>query len=451
GALLIFTSIDWRMAGVLCLFVILVAGGLVWIGVRGRPLHQAYAEQANIVSGELVDVVSNVWAVKAFSARAREQSRLEARFGIEAATQRRSWLYLEKMRVLHDIALTVMAGSMLVWAVHLWTVGQVSPGDVVVVSALTFRILHGSRDLALAFIGTTQHVNLIAETLRVVGRRHEVEDRADARMLLPRGGSVDFQGVTFAYGEGRRVFHDFTLRIPAGQHVGIVGPSGAGKSTLVSLVQRLHDVAEGGIWIDGQPITGVMQDSLRAAIAVVPQEITLFNRSIMDNIRYGRPEASDAEVRSAARAAYCDDFIRALPEGYHTLVGERGVKLSGGQRQRLGIARAIIKDAPIIILDEATSALDTASEREIQRALEELIRGRTVLAIAHRLSTLALFDRIIVLMDGKIVEDGSPAELARRRGIFDSLWRMQSGGMSMDEAVERTMDDAASRKSAAGD
>ncbi|HZS83578.1 MAG TPA: ABC transporter ATP-binding protein [Stellaceae bacterium] len=451
GALVIFTTVDWRMAGVLCLFVALVAGGLVWLGARGRPLHQRYAEQANLVSGELVDVVANIWAVKAFSARAREQARLKAKFGIEAAAQRRSWMYLEKMRVLHDIALTAMAGSMLIWAVHLWMEGRISPGDVVVVSALTFRILHGSRDLALALIGTTQHLNQIAEALRVIGRPHEVTDRARARSLVPLGGAVEFDRVSFAYPGGRRVFHDFSLRIPAGQHVGIVGPSGAGKSTLVGLVQRLHDVAGGAIRIDHQPITEVTQDSLRAAIAVVPQEITLFNRSVIENIRYGRPEADDSEVYAAARGAYCDDFIRALPAGYATMVGERGVKLSGGQRQRLGIARAILKDAPIIILDEATSALDTESEREIQRALEELIRGRTVLAIAHRLSTLVLFDRILVVMDGKVVEDGAPAELRRRGGIFDQLWRMQAEGLSMDEAVERAMEEAAvARRGAVG-
>lgn len=433
GALIILTTVDVRMAGALALFVTLVAGGLALFGSRGRPLHQAYAQEANIVGGELVDAVSNIWAVKAFSARHAELARLRRKLGIEAGAHRRSWHHLEKMRLLHDLALLLMAGSMLAWAVHLWSLGRITPGEVVMVSALTFRILHGSRDLALALIGTTQHLGLIKETLRVIGQPHAVPDRPQAPRLFCRGGAIAFEGVTFAYHDGRRVLEDFSLHIPAGQKVGIVGPSGAGKSTLVGLVQRLDDVQRGRILIDGQPITEVAQDSLRAAIAVVPQEISLFHRSIMENIRYGRPDATDEEVFAAARAARCHDFIQALPQGYATLVGERGIKLSGGQRQRIGLARAILKDAPIVILDEATSALDTDSEIEIQRALVALMRGRTVLAVAHRLSTLASFDRIIVLIDGRIVEDGSPAELRRRGGVFDQLWRLQAERMALGE------------------
>jgi ATP-binding cassette subfamily B protein len=206
-----------------------------------------------------------------------------------------------------------------------------------------------------------------------------------------------------------------------------VGPSGAGKSTLISLLQRLVDVDHGRVLIDDQDIRGMRQDSLRAAIAVVPQEISLFHRSVLENIRYARPEASDEDVRAAARAARCDDFILGLPQGYETIVGERGTKLSGGQRQRLGIARALLKNAPIIVLDEATSALDSASELEIQRALDTLMRGRTVLAIAHRLSTVAKFDRVVVLEQGRIVEDGPPTELRRRESLFADMCRMQEG------------------------
>jgi ATP-binding cassette, subfamily B, bacterial len=445
GALVIFSGVDWRMAAALSLFVALVAGALAWFGARGRPLHNFYAEQANIVSGELVDVATNVWSVKAFAAGARERARLGARFRNEADAQRRSWMWLEKTRILHDIALTLMAGSMLAWAVWQWSAGRITPGDVVMVSALTFRILHGSRDLVISLVNTTQQWHYIGETLRTIGKPHEVSDAPEAPPLIGLGGAIEFDDVAFVYGDGHRVLRNFSLRIPAGQRVGLVGPSGAGKSTLISLVQRLHDVQAGRVLVDGQDVRAVTQDSLRAAIAVVPQEITLFHRSVMENIRYGRPDASDEEVFAAARAAYCDDFIRELSQGYDTLVGERGIKLSGGQRQRVGIARAILKDAPLIILDEATSALDTESEREIQKALEELIRGRTVLAVAHRLSTLVAFDRIVVLMDGKIVEDGPPLELRRRGGVFESLWRMQADGLSMDDAVERTMDDAASR------
>ena len=215
--------------------------------------------------------------------------------------------------------------------------------------------------------------------------------------------------------------------VPACQTVGIVGPSGAGKSTLLHLLQRLYDPDEGEVLIDDQPVAGVAQDSLRAALAVVPQEVSLLHRSVMENIRFARPGASDEEVHAAARAAGCDSFVRRLAQGYDTLVGERGTKLSGGQRQRIGIARAFLKDAPIIVLDEATSALDTASELEIQRALARLVRGRTVVAVAHRLSTLSSFDRILVVDEGRIVEDGTADELRRRGGLFAAMWRLQAG------------------------
>jgi ATP-binding cassette, subfamily B, bacterial len=325
---------------------------------------------------------------------------------------------------------------MLSWCVHLWSIGQITPGSVVLVSALTFRILHGSRDMALSLVDMVQQFGFIEETLRVIGQPQTVCDAPDAAPLAPRGGSVEFKNVSFAYSHGRDAVHNLNLTIHAGQKVGIVGPSGAGKSTLIHLLQRLYDVQDGEVLIDGQPVTSVTQDSLRAALAVVPQEITLFHRSVMDNIRFGRPDATDDEVFAAARAAYCDDFIRALPQGYDTIVGERGTKLSGGQRQRIGIARAFLKDAPIIILDEATSALDTESEMEIQRALVRLMRDRTVIAVAHRLSTLTTFDRIIVMMSGAVVEDGTVSELRRHNRVFERMWRLQAEGLTLDEVTE---------------
>lgn len=435
GAVVVLLTVDWRMAVALVLFVLLVALLITGFGIRGRSKHQRFAAQAARVGGELVDAVSNVWTIKAFSARDREAERLAQEIGYEARAQRRSWMYLEKARVMHDICLSLMAGGMLVWAIRSWIGGEVTAGDVVLVSALTFRILHGSRDLALALVDTTQQIGAIADTLRIINQPHGLEDPEPALTL--EEGDIDFEHIRFAYPERGPVFEDFSLRIPAGQSVGIVGASGSGKSTLLALLQRLDDVQAGQILIDGQDIRHVSQDSLRGKIAVVPQETALFNRSILENIRYGRPEASDEEVFEAARHAFCDAFIRALPLGYQTLVGERGVMLSGGQRQRLGIARAFLKDAPILILDEATSALDTQSEAEIQDALNQLIQGRTVVAVAHRLSTLANFERIVVLRDGQIVEDGPPHELRTRGGEFDALWRMQAEGFKVqsDPAV----------------
>ncbi|WP_278377584.1 MULTISPECIES: ABC transporter ATP-binding protein [Stutzerimonas] len=430
GAVVVLLTVDVRMAVALILFVAIVAVLITGFGIRGRYKHQRFAAQSARVGGELVDAVSNVWTIKAFSARDREAERLAHEIGFEARAQRRSWMYLEKARVMHDICLSVMAGGMLIWAIQLWIGGSVTAGDVVLVSALTFRILHGSRDLALALVDATQQLGAIDDTLRIIVQPHGLED-TDTQLMLAEG-DITFERIRFAYPGRGVVFEDLDLHIPAGQKVGVVGSSGAGKSTLINLLQRLDDVQSGRILVDGQDIRSVSQDSLREKIAVVPQETALFNRSIRENIRYGRPDASDEEVVEAARSAFCDGFIRELPQGYDTLVGERGVMLSGGQRQRLGIARAFLKDAPILILDEATSALDTQSEAEIQAALNNLVHNRTVVAVAHRLSTLSSFDRIIVLRDGRIVEDGPPQELRSRGGEFDALWRMQAEGFTQE-------------------
>jgi ATP-binding cassette subfamily B protein len=436
GALVIFLTVDWRLMLALAAAAVIIMMGLIAFGERGRHLHRAYAARSHDVGGDLVDVISNMWSVKAFSARVRERMRLASLFEHEAAAQRASWMYTEKARLLHDIALWVMAGGMLAWAVSLWSSGQITPGDVVLVSALTFRILHGSRDMALSLVDMVQQYSFIEDTLKVIAQPQTVVDLPQAPRLNPRGGAITFQSVSFAYGKHGDAIHDFDLTIPAGQKVGIVGPSGAGKSTFIQLLQRLYDVQHGTILIDGQDISKVSQDSLRENLAVVPQEISLFHRSVMDNIRFARPDATDEEVYAAAAAAQCHGFARRLSEGYDTIVGERGTKLSGGQRQRIGIARAFLKASPIMILDEATSALDTESELQIQSALVRLMRDCTVIAVAHRLSTLSAFDRVIVIDQGRIVEDGSVAELRAKRGLFSRMWRLQSEGLLHEEAAE---------------
>jgi ATP-binding cassette subfamily B protein len=432
GALLVFATVDWRIGLALAVFVIIITAGLILFGERGRPLHRGYAASAGMVAGDLVDVITNMWAVKAFSARQRERGRLALGFNTEAAAQRTSWMYTEKARLLHDIALLAMAGVMLSWAVALWSRGSITPSDVVLISALTFRILHGSREMALSLVDMAQQFGFIEDTLRVIGQPRTVRDVPAAAPLVSEGGAVEFRHVSFHYSNSHEALRDLDLRIPPGQKLGIVGPSGAGKTTFIHLLQRLYDAQRGAILIDGQPVGTVMQDSLRAALAVVPQEILLFHRTVRENIHFARPEATEEEIFAAARAAACDGFIRRLPDGYETLVGERGVKLSGGQRQRIGLARAFLKKAPIIVLDEATSALDTESEMEIQRALVHLMHDRTVIAVAHRLSTLGNFDRIIVIQDDHLPEDGSPAFLRARGGIFAQMWQAQARGMSID-------------------
>lgn len=424
GAVVVFCTVRFSMAFALIVCVMLLAVLITRIGIRGRIRHIDFASQSARVGGEIVDLVSNVWVIKAFSGRDRERARLEKEIGVEACAQRNSCIYLEKARVLHDICLSVMAGTMLGWAISLWLKAQITPGDVVMVSALTFRILHGSRDLALALVDTSQQMGVIAETLNIIAQPHGLSD--SHQELASTRGHIQLVGVGYAYRGGATVFKDLTLDIPPGQSVGIVGASGSGKSTLISLLQRLDDVSSGAILIDGQDIRSVSQDSLRRQIAVVPQEPALFNRSILENIVYGQPHASEQQIIEAARQAYCDDFIQALPQGYLTLVGERGVMLSGGQKQRLGLARAFLKNAPILILDEATSALDSDSEAIIQNALSDLMRGRTVLAVAHRLSTVARFNRVLVFDEGRIIQDGPPEELRSSEGRFRALWQLQA-------------------------
>lgn len=424
GAVVVLATVRLEMAAALVVSVALVAAIITFFGIRGRSKHQHFAAQAAVVGGELVDLVNNVWTIKAFSARERERRRLDEKIQAEAQAQRRSWLYLEKARVLHDLCLALMAGGMLAWAIALWTQGGVTAGDVVMVSALTFRILHGSRDLALALVDTSQHMGAIGETLQIIAQPHALPDH-DADWPVQQG-AIELSQVTYTYQGGGTVLRQLDLRIEPGQRVGIVGPSGAGKSTLIGLLQRLDDVTEGAIRIDGRDVREISQDSLRRQIAVVPQEPALFNRTIYENILYGRPEATREEVIAAARSAYCHDFIEQLPKGYDTQVGERGVMLSGGQRQRLGIARAFLKNARILILDEATAALDSRSEAVIQAALNDLMQGRTVLAVAHRLATIASFDRVLVMQDGSVVEDGPPDELRSAGGLYESLWRAQA-------------------------
>jgi ABC-type multidrug transport system fused ATPase/permease subunit len=274
---------------------------------------------------------------------------------------------------------------------------------------------------------TADELGYIDDAIRMITPAHGVQDKPDALALKVTRGEIAFNDVTFDF-PGQIVFQNLSLTIAPGQKVGLVGPSGAGKSTLMNVLLRLYDIHGGVIAIDGQDIRDVTQDSLRDNIAIIPQDTALFHRSLMDNIRYGNLHATEEQVMEAARLAHAHDFIKKLPEGYGTLVGERGIKLSGGQRQRIAIARAILKNAPILLLDEATSALDSESEKMIQDSLQTLMQGKTVIAIAHRLSTIATMDRLVVMDHGAVVEDGSHAELLAANGLYARLWAMQSGG-----------------------
>ena len=421
GAVLVLASLSLPVTSGLMLVAISMVFAIYRLGAAARPLHRRFAEKAAAVDGELVDIIGNMAIVRAFGGTPREMRRVRRALGRESKARRIGLLYMDRLRILHSAMVVIMMVLLLGWAIMLWQRGAATTGDVVLVCTLGFSILQGTRELAYAFVDVTQHQARLAEALSVLLLPQEIRDRPGAAALAAGAGAIVFEHVSFAYPDGARVLNDFSLGIAPGQRIGLVGESGGGKSTLFALLQRFYDVESGRVLIDGQDISQVTQESLRARLGVVPQDTSLFHRSIMENIRYGRPDAGDEQVHAAADAARCLDFIRAMPEGFATAVGERGVKLSGGQRQRIAIARAFLKDAPILLLDEATSALDIESEEAIRAALDRLMRGRTVLAIAHRLSTLRGFDRILVLHAGRIIEDGPPDELMRRGGAYRRL------------------------------
>ena len=421
GAIAYLATVSLSMATTLLAIATFVMLLLFRLAARGTPLHHGFADRAARVEGELADVIGNMPLVRTFGAIAREHSRFDRTVDSEMSARRRSLQYLEGLRLLHAVVTIVLTVAVVAWAIVLWQHGRASAGDVVLVCTLGFTVLHATRDLAVAMVDVTQHMARLAEAIATLLQPHSLREHPKAVPLVPRRQGVAFENVSFGYPDGAKVFDDFSLRVAAGRRTGLVGASGAGKSTVLALLQRFHDLDRGRILIDGQDIAHITQESLRRAISFVPQDISLLHRSILDNIRYGRPEASDAEVVAAAEAACCRDFIEAMPGGFDTVVGDRGTRLSGGQRQRIAIARALLKDSPIILLDEATSSLDGESEEMIRQALDHLMRDRTVIAIAHRLSTLRSFDRIVVLDRGRVVQDGSPEELLRRGGPYRVL------------------------------
>jgi len=404
--------------------LIVIAGTMVvamfHLAAAGKPLHDDFADKAAAVDGEMVDVINNMPLVRAFCGLSHEHDRFDATVKRELVARGRSLRYLEKLRLTHAAVTVIMIIGLLAWGIHLWQQGGATTGDVVLICTLGISILSATRDLAVALVDVTQHVARLTEAIATLLQPHELRDHPEAEPLVRTGAAIAFNNITFQYPGGLKVFDHFSLRLQPGQRVGLVGQSGGGKSTLFVLMQRFYDVEQGSITIDGQDISRVTQESLRHAISVVPQDISLFHRTIRENIRYGRPNATDDEVLRAAIAARCD-FVENLPDGLDTMVGDRGVKLSGGQRQRIAIARAFLKDAPIVLLDEATAALDSESEEAIREALARLMRGRTVIAIAHRLATLRNFDRVVVLKAGKIIEDGPPDRLMQGQGPYREL------------------------------
>jgi ATP-binding cassette subfamily B protein len=416
---------------------IVIAGIMVLAMFRmaaaGKPLHDDFANKAAAVDGEMIDVVNNLPLVRAFCGFGHEHDRFDATVKREISARGKSLRYLEKVRIAHAGVTVVLTICMLAWAIQLWQQGAATTGDVVLVCTLGLSILSATRDLAVALVDVTQHFARLTEAIATLLLPHELKDHPEAAPLVKSGAAIAFNNISIRYPGGGQVFDKFSLRIQPGQRVGLVGQSGGGKSSLFTLLQRFYDVQAGSITIDGQDISRVTQQSLREAISVVPQDISLFHRSIMENIRYGRPTATDDEVLRAAMAARCD-FIDSLPQGMATIVGDRGIKVSGGQRQRIAIARAFLKDAPILLLDEATAALDSESEEAIREALSRLMRGRTVVAIAHRLATLRNFDRVVMLQAGRVIDDGPPDILLQGKGPYRELVAREMGRLATHAA-----------------
>ena len=430
GSIIVLSTLLWQYALFLLIFSI-VFSIVVYYGSKPMAkLTKKEAKSSNKLNGQLADVISNVLAVKSSGAEATEQK-----------------FFTKTVNSWRNSSLDVMRGFLKVSTIYS------SINMVIKIGAIAFAVYAAQNDLVsvasvyliITYTGSVAHElwnmnGIMRNYNRIIGNANDMVeilqtpttliDKSSSKLKVTNG-EISMDKVTFTHdeGQGDTLFHDFSLDIKPGEKLGLVGASGSGKTTLTKLLLRFADIDSGKITIDGQDISEVTQASLRAKIAYVPQEPLLFHRSVRENIAYGRPDATDAEIEEAAKKAGAYDFIIGLKDGFDTMVGERGIKLSGGQRQRVAIARAILKDAPILVLDEATSALDSESEALIQKSLETLMENRTSIVIAHRLSTIAKLDRIIVLKNGKIVEDGSHDELInKKRGVYAKLWARQSGG-----------------------
>lgn len=397
----------------------------LYLARRTQPLSSAASRARSRTAGAVVDSVTNHATVRLFARLEHERERLADAQSQELTTVLRANLAMEQVRLFQFTASALLKGGTVVLAVWLWQRGRIRVGDFVMAVSLSLLIIAEVRNLSRRFLELFEALGNVSEGVRSIFKPHELADLSGASDREIARGSIQFSDVHFRYAEGASVFNGLSLTIPAGQRVGLVGLSGSGKSTFVSLLLRLYDPQDGTIAIDGHDLRSMTQDSLHRQVGLIPQDPTLFHRSLRENIRYGRTGASDAEVEQAALRAHAHDFIASLPEGYDAMVGERGVKLSGGQRQRIAIARVMLKDAPLLVLDEATASLDTLTEQAIQSTLDDAMQGKTVVVIAHRLSTVAHLDRILVFSRGKVVEDGDHQSLLAQGGVYASLWSVQ--------------------------
>ena len=430
GSIIVLSTLLWQYA-LFLLILSIVFSVVVYYGSKPMAkLNKKEAKASNKLSGQLADVLSNVLAVKSSGAETTEQQRFKKTVNSwRSASLDTMHGFLKVSTVYSTINMSIKIGA-IAFAVYAAQHNLVSVAAVYLIITYTSSVAHELWNMNGIMRSYNRIIGDAHEMVEILQTPTTLVDRSSAKLAVTHG-SIAVDNVTFTHdeGQGDTLFHDFSLNIQPGEKIGLVGSSGSGKTTLTKLLLRFADIDSGEIAIDAQNIAEVTQASLREKIAYVPQEPLLFHRSVRENISYGRPDATDAEIERAAKKAGAYDFIIKLQDGFDTMVGERGVKLSGGQRQRIAIARAILKDAPILILDEATSALDSESEALIQKSLETLMKGRTSIVIAHRLSTIAKLDRIIVLENGHIAEDGSHDQLlAKKRGVYAKLWARQSGG-----------------------
>lgn len=405
----------------------------VWLSKRLVHFADSYAENESLVSGQLVDAITNHSNIRIFSRKIYELARLNNFQNNLLRAFKKQEGYIMILSSLQGGMIAIMMGFSVYFLVHFYRLGLVSIGDFALILGLSMELGHMMWYTMQRVDDFNKAYGKCKQSLSALMIPQDVKDKPNAIPLHCVDGKITFDNVQFQYKGTEPLFENKSIEIPAGQKVGLVGFSGGGKSTFVNLILRLYDVTDGAILIDGQDIRNVTQESLRQKIGMIPQDPTLFNRSLMDNIRYGRVDATDEEVIEAAKKAHSHEFIIKLPLGYDSLVGERGVKLSGGQRQRIAIARAFLKNAPILILDEATSQLDSVTESLIQKSFSELMQNKTTIVIAHRLSTLLHMDRILVFDKGEIVEDGTHSELLAKGGLYKQLWDAQVGGFLVDE------------------
>lgn len=433
SALVLFAEADWRLMIPLILWIIAYVISLYYFVPRVKERSVVSSDARSKLMGRIVDGYSNIATLKLFAHTSMEQQ--YARDAISEQTEKTQ--LASRVITAMDFAITTINGLLIVGttglALWLWTQSLISVGAIALATGLVIRIVNMSGWIMWVVNGIFENIGMVQDGLQTIAQPVSVTDKKGAPRLKVDRGNVRFEDVHFHYPKGDSIIEGLTLDIRPGEKIGLIGPSGAGKSTLVNLLLRLYDLPSGRILIDGQDIADVTQESLREQIGLITQDTSLLHRSILDNLRYGKPNATEEQVWEAVRKARADDFLPLLSDsegrrGFDAHVGERGVKLSGGQRQRISIARVLLKNAPILIMDEATSALDSEVEAAIQESLETLMKGKTVIAIAHRLSTIAKMDRLVVLQKGKVVEIGSHTELLAQQGLYARLWHHQTGG-----------------------